>query len=56
MRVELNVPESVTEPRMWVQDQPVLIMALRTGSAEVGLRRSEMPNQVRCQSWVKSYI
>ena len=42
MRVELNVPESVTEPRMWVQDQPVLIMALRTGSAEVGLRRSEM--------------
>ena len=42
MRVELNVPESVTEPRMWVQHQPVLIMALRTGSAEVGLRRSEM--------------
>ena len=42
MRVELNVSESVTEPRMWVQDQPVLIMALRTGSAEVGLRRSEM--------------
>jgi AraC family transcriptional regulator len=42
MRVELNVPESVTEPRVWVQDQPVLIMALRTGSAEVGLRRSEM--------------
>jgi AraC family transcriptional regulator len=27
---------------MWVQHQPVLIMALRTGSAEVGLRRSEM--------------
>jgi AraC family transcriptional regulator len=42
MRVELNVPESVTEPRMWVQHQPVLIMALRTGSAEIGLRRSEM--------------
>src|SRR5260370_13635668 len=42
MRVELNVPESVTEPRMWVQHQPVLFMALRTGSAEVGLRRSEM--------------
>ena len=42
MRVELNVPESVTEPRMWVQEQPVLIMALRTGSAEVGLRRSKM--------------
>jgi AraC family transcriptional regulator len=42
MRVELNVLESVTEPRMWVQHQPVLMMALRTGSAEIGLRRSEM--------------
>jgi AraC family transcriptional regulator len=42
MRVELNIPESVTEPRMWVQHQPVLIMALRTGSAEIGLRRSAM--------------
>ena len=42
MWVELNVPGSVTEPRMWVQHQPVLFMALRTGSAEVGLRRSEM--------------
>jgi AraC family transcriptional regulator len=27
---------------MWVQHQPVLFMALRTGSAEIGLRRSEM--------------
>jgi AraC family transcriptional regulator len=27
---------------MWVQHQAVLFMALRTGSAEVGLRRSEM--------------
>ncbi|MCU1257904.1 MAG: AraC family transcriptional regulator, partial [Bryobacterales bacterium] len=42
MRVELNVLEPVTEPRMWVQHQPVLMMALRTGSIEVGLRRSEM--------------
>jgi|SRR5712664_321180 len=42
MRVELNVLESVTEPRMWVQHQPALMMALRTGSAEIGLRRSEM--------------
>ena len=42
MRVEVNVPESVTEPRMWVQHQPVLIVALRTGSVEVGLRRSGM--------------
>jgi hypothetical protein len=42
MRVELNVPESVTEPRMWVKHHPVLAMALRRGSIEVGLRRSEM--------------
>jgi AraC family transcriptional regulator len=42
MRIELNVPESATEPRMWVQHQPVLFMALRTGSVEIGLRRSEM--------------
>jgi AraC family transcriptional regulator len=42
MRVELNVPESVREPRMWVKHQAVLAMALRPGSIEVGLRRSEM--------------
>ncbi|MCU1257945.1 MAG: AraC family transcriptional regulator, partial [Bryobacterales bacterium] len=42
MRVELNVPESATEPRMWVPHQPVLFMVLRTGSVEIGLRRSEM--------------
>jgi AraC family transcriptional regulator len=42
MRVELNVPESVTEPRMWVKHQAVLATALRPGSIEVGLRRSEM--------------
>jgi hypothetical protein len=42
MRVELDVPESVTEPRMWVKHQPVLAMALRRGSVEMGLRRSEM--------------
>jgi AraC family transcriptional regulator len=42
MRVELNAAESVAEPRMWVQHQPFLMMALRTGSIEVGLRRSEM--------------
>ena len=39
MRVELNVPESVTEPRMWVKHQPVLAMALRRGSVEMGVRR-----------------
>jgi AraC family transcriptional regulator len=42
MRVELNVPESVAEPRLWVKHQPVLAMALRRGSVEMGLRRSEM--------------
>ena len=40
--VEPDVPESVTEPRLWVKHQPVLNMALRCGSIEVGLRRSEM--------------
>src|SRR5260221_13797283 len=65
MWVELNVPESVTEPRMWVQHQPVLMMALRTGSAEIGLRRSEMMKVTfgageRClvprhfETWVRS--
>jgi AraC family transcriptional regulator len=57
MRVELNVPESVTEPGIRAQhrqehDGPhrhppghahlILTMALRPGSIEVGLRRSEM--------------
>jgi AraC family transcriptional regulator len=42
MRVELNVPEPVREPRMWVKHQAVLATALRPGSIEVGLRRSEM--------------
>ena len=42
MRVELDVPESATEPRMWLKHQPVLAMALRRGSVEMGLRRSEM--------------
>jgi AraC family transcriptional regulator len=41
MRIELGAPESVTEPRMWVKHQPVLAMALRRGSVEMGLRRSE---------------
>src|SRR5258708_28612914 len=43
MSVELDAPESVVaEPRMWVKHQPVLAMALRRGSVEMGLRRSEM--------------
>ena len=42
MRVELNVPEPVRDPRMWLKHQAVLAIALRPGSIEVGLRRSEM--------------
>src|SRR5260370_21095684 len=42
MRVELNVPEAVREARMGVTQRPVLAMALRSGSFELGLRRSEM--------------
>jgi AraC family transcriptional regulator len=42
MRVEVNVIESDTDPGLSVQHQPALMMALRTGSLEVGSRRSEM--------------
>ena len=42
MRVEVNAIESRTEARVSVLHQPALMMALRTGSIEVGLRRSEM--------------
>jgi hypothetical protein len=45
MRVELNVLESATEPRVSVQRQPALMMALRTGYVEVGSRCSEMKRQ-----------
>ena len=47
MRVELNVPESVTEPRMWVKHQPVFAMGLRRGSVEMGLRHSEMKRHTK---------
>jgi hypothetical protein len=36
MRVELEVPESVREPRSWVEHEQILGMALRPGSIEVG--------------------
>jgi hypothetical protein len=42
MRVEVNAIESGTEARVSVLHQPALMMALRTGAIEVGLRRSEM--------------
>src|SRR5260370_19164875 len=42
MSVELNVPESFREPRMWVKHQAGLAMAVRPCCFELGLRRSEM--------------
>jgi AraC family transcriptional regulator len=42
MSVEVNILESGTEPRVSVQHQSALMMALRTGSLEVGSRCSEM--------------
>ena len=41
MRVAVNVLESDTDPRVAVQHQPALMMALRTGSLEVGSSCSE---------------
>src|SRR6202790_3157885 len=42
MRVEVTVLEFAKDPGFSLQHQPALIMALRTGSLEVGSRRSEM--------------
>ena len=42
MRVELDIPESGVEPRIWVEHEQVLVMALCPGSIVVGSRRSEM--------------
>jgi hypothetical protein len=42
MRVEVNVLEPGTEPRISLQHQAALMMALRTGSIEVGTRCSEL--------------
>jgi hypothetical protein len=42
MRVELTEPESVADPRLWVEHQQVLALVLRPGSVEWGLRRSGM--------------
>ena len=41
---DLNIitPESAKEPRIWVEHQPLVNLALQPGSIEVGLRRSEM--------------
>lgn len=42
IKFEIFTPESAKEPRIWVEHQPMLGLALRPGSIEVGLRRSEM--------------
>jgi AraC family transcriptional regulator len=42
MRVEVNLPESVTEPRIWVRHGHVIGLVLRSGSTELGATRSEM--------------
>lgn len=42
MRVIFNALEFVREPRIRVQHEQVLAMALRPGSIELGVRRSEM--------------
>ena len=51
MKVELIETESVVESRLWVKDPPVLVMALRRGSIEMGLRRSERILSVHDQEW-----
>ena len=42
MKVELHVPGTLPEPRIWVKHEQGLSMALQPGSIEVGFRRSEM--------------
>jgi AraC family transcriptional regulator len=42
MKVELDVLQSIAEPRRWVQHEQLLAMVLRPGSIDVGLRRAEM--------------
>jgi len=42
IKLEIITPESAMEPRIWVDRQPRLGLALQPGSIEVGLRRSEM--------------
>src|SRR5258708_39532686 len=53
MRIEFDAPDSVTEPRMWVKHQPVIAMALRRGSVEMGLRRSEMKRHTDEKAYIR---
>ena len=40
--LDVHAPEPAREPRPWVAHQQVLALALRRGSIDVGVRRSEM--------------
>ena len=42
IKLEIMTPESAKEPRIWVEHQPMLGLALHPGAIEVGLRRYEM--------------
>jgi AraC family transcriptional regulator len=42
IKLEIVSPESAKEPRIWVEHQPRLGLALQRGSIEVGLRRFDM--------------
>src|SRR5262245_4409194 len=42
IKLDIYPPESAREPRIWVAHQQVLALALRRGSIDVGVRRSEM--------------
>jgi AraC family transcriptional regulator len=39
---DVHTPDSTREPRIWVAHQQFLALALRRGSIDVGVRRSEM--------------
>lgn len=42
LTLDVHAPDSSREPRIWVAHQQVLALALRRGSIDVGVRRSEM--------------
>src|SRR5262245_43877698 len=42
IKLDMYTPEFAKEPRIWVGHQQVLALALRRGSIDVGVRRSEM--------------
>jgi AraC-like DNA-binding protein len=42
MKVELVLPQPITEPRLWERPEQVLGMVLRPGSIEMGVHRTEL--------------